>query len=184
MEVGNLLPRRWRGLTIIELITTLAVAGISLAVIVPSWAALADRSRVTTAANDLLGSLRYARNEAVHRHATVSVCPSTDADTCTGNPTTWHLGYLVFLDPNRNRTRDTGEQVQRYHVAANAVLNLHSTAARPAVRFDTDGAAWGTNTTFSICAGNAAGNRAVILHGTGRARVDDKTGSGNPVTCT
>ena len=41
MEVGNLLPRRWRGLTIIELITTLAVAGISLAVIVPSWAALA-----------------------------------------------------------------------------------------------------------------------------------------------
>ena len=103
MDVDTRIPRRARGLTLVELVTTLAVAGISLAVLVPSWTGMAERSRVTTTANLLLTHLRYARSEAVHRNAMVSVCPSDDGATCSGDPQGWHNGYLVFVDSDGNR---------------------------------------------------------------------------------
>ena len=47
-----------------------------------------------------------------------------------------------------------------------------------------DGAAWSTNTTFSVCLGDeSAHNRAVVLLGTGRARVDRRTPGNKSVNC-
>jgi type IV fimbrial biogenesis protein FimT len=184
MDVDRPLPRRLRGLTLVELMTTLAVAGISLAVLVPSWYGVAERSRVTSAANQLLSHLRFARSTAVARHSTVSVCPSDDGASCSGDPFGWQRGYLVFLDPDRDRQRDADERILRVAQRAPRNLALFSTAGRPAVRFDGSGAAWGTNTTFSICLGeDGTANRAVILHGTGRARVDRRRPDGSVVTC-
>jgi type IV fimbrial biogenesis protein FimT len=184
MDVGKSMPRANRGLTLVELVTTLAVISISLALIVPGWAAVTERSRVTSSANHLLTMLRYARNEAIFRQAVVTLCPSIDAASCTGDPNDWNQGYLVFLDNNRNRKRESNEPVLRQTDASVAGLELRSTASRPAIRFFPDGAAWGTNTTFSVCLGNPATNRAVILHGAGRARVDSRKPDGKPVTCT
>jgi type IV fimbrial biogenesis protein FimT len=183
MDVGPKTTRRTRGLTLVELITTLAVISVSLAVIVPSWAALTERSRITTTANGLLADLRYARGEAVFQHFAVSLCPSADGATCSGDPKGWQFGYLVFVDTNNNRKRESGERLLRVAPTRPNGLELHSTSGRPAVRFFPDGAAWGTNTTFSVCAGDGGGNRAVILHGAGRARIDDKTPSGDAVSC-
>ena len=51
--------------------------------------------------------------------------------------------------------------------------------------FRADGAAWSTNTTFSVCAdADASANRAVILYGTGRARTDRKLPGDGAITCT
>lgn len=184
MDVATRLPRRARGLTVVELIVTLAVAAILGAVALPAWTLVADRARITATANGLLGHLHYARNEAVTRHANVSLCPSGDGLACSGEPTGWHAGYLVFVDSDNSRTREAGEQILRHADAAGPGIRLHTTAGRPAIRFMPDGAAWGTNATFSVCAdGNAGQNRAVILLGTGRARVDRLRPDGSPVTC-
>jgi type IV fimbrial biogenesis protein FimT len=132
-----------------------------------------------------LTNLRFARNHSVSHHATVSLCPSDDGDSCSGNPFGWQDGYLVFIDSNRNRSRETGETLLRVATQGTQNLQLHSTAGRPAIRFDPDGAAWGSNTTFSICiAGSSVSNRAIILHGTGRARSDRRKPNGDEVTCT
>lgn len=184
MDVKTLPPRAARGISLVELITTLAVAGITLAVIVPSWHGLAERSQITTTANSLLTDLRYARSTAVTRNLPVSLCPSEDGSSCSGNPFGWHHGYLVFADADGNRKREPGETLLRRHDPFPKTLQLHSTKGRPAVRFRPDGAAWSTNTTFSICHGdNPTFYRAVVLYGSGRARVDRHAPGNQPVTC-
>jgi type IV fimbrial biogenesis protein FimT len=185
MEVENTPPRFFRGLTLIELVTTLAVAGISLAILVPSWAGLSNRSQISSAANQLLTHLRYARNEAVTRNLPISLCPSDDGATCSRDTGGWQRGYLIFVDQDGDRSRAPGETLLRIQGAQRQPLRLHSTSGRPAVRFRPDGAAWSTNTTFSVCLGDDPRmNRAVVLYGTGRARVDKRRPGNRPVTCT
>jgi type IV fimbrial biogenesis protein FimT len=185
MEVENTTPRFVRGLTLIELVTTLAVAGISLAILVPSWASLSNRSHISSTANQLLTHLRYARNEAVTRNRPISLCPSEDGATCSRDPGGWQRGYLIFVDEDGDRNRTGSETILRIQGAQRQPLRLHSTAGRPAIRFRPDGAAWSTNTTFSVCLGDDPGmNRAVVLYGTGRARVDKRRPGNRPVTCT
>ena len=128
--------------------------------------------------------LRYARSTAVTRNLPVSLCPSEDGSSCSGNPFGWHHGYLVFVDADGNRKREPGETLLRRHDPFPQTLQLHSTKGRPAVRFRPDGAAWSTNTTFSICHGeNPAFYRAVVLYGSGRARVDRQAPGNKAVTC-
>lgn len=185
MDVETTRLRPARGITLVEMITTLAVAGIALAVLAPSWSGLSDRSRITTTANQLLTHLRYARNEAVTRNGWVTLCPSDDGTGCSGDPRGWQRGYLVFVDSDGNRARSSGETLLRRQDALLPGMRLFSTDGRPAVRFRADGASWSGNTTFSICLGeDTTANRAVVLYGSGRARVDRRTPGNRPVDCT
>lgn len=173
MDVEHITLRRYRGLTLVELIATVAVISISLAVVIPSWSSVTQRNQITTVVNQLITHLRYARSTAVIRNAYVSLCPSDDGKTCSGDPLGWRNGYLVFEDRDGNRQRTGDEPLLRVQGAAAPNLQLQSTAGRPAIRFRADGAAWSTNTTFRVCLGDdASAYRAVILLGTGRARTD------------
>lgn len=184
MDVEKALPRHARGLTLVELITILAVAGISLAVLMPSWSGLSKRSQITTVSNQLLGHLRYARSEAVSRYQSIVLCPSDDGVGCSGDPRGWQRGYLIFVDDNDDRSRSDDETILRVAGAQPRNMRLHSTAGRPAIRFKADGSAWGTNATLSVCLGDDSGaNRAVVLVGSGRARVDKRAPGNRPVSC-
>jgi len=181
MDVANCRAHLVRGITLLELITTLAVAAISLAIVVPGWSALSQRSQLTSAANLVLTHLRYARTEAVTRGEAVTLCPSDDGSSCSVDPFGWHRGYLVFVDADGDRSRHTDETLLRIQDAAAAGLRLHTSVGRPAIRFRPDGAAWGTNATFRVCLGGEG--RAVVLYGSGRARVDRRAPGGRAVSC-
>lgn len=173
-----------RGLTLVELLATLAVLVISLTLIVPGWAMLSERSQLTAAANRLLGNLAFARSAAVTRSQAVSLCPSVDGSACSGDPFGWHHGYIVFEDRDADRSRSDDEPLLQVVAAERPPLRLHTSKGRPAIRFQPDGAAWGTNATFRVCVGeSSAGNRAVVLLGTGRARVDRVAPGNRPVSC-
>ncbi len=184
MDVECTALRRIRGLTLVELITTTAVISISLAIAIPSWSSITQRNQITTTANQLLTHLRYARSTAVLRSVHVSLCPSDDGETCSGDPLGWRDGYLVFEDQDGNEQRSADEPLLRIQGPSSPTLRMQSTAGRPAIRFRPDGAAWWFNTTFEICMGeNASAYRAVILLGTGRSRVDRRGPRNRAVTC-
>ncbi len=102
------------GFTLIELVVTLAVAGILLAVAAPSFREMIQRNRLTTSVNELAGSINTARSEAVKRGARVVVCKSTNGSDCVTSGT-WGLGWIIFVDSSNDAVRDGGEAILRIH---------------------------------------------------------------------
>ncbi|MEO8063963.1 MAG: GspH/FimT family pseudopilin [Pseudomonadota bacterium] len=114
------MKRRSRGFTLMELMITLALAGVLLGIGVPSLRDFQKGGRLTGAANDSLMVVLAARNEALRRQDIGAVCPS--ADPSATNPTcvtSGANGFISFVDTNSNCQRDAGEDVV-------AVASIHS----------------------------------------------------------
>lgn len=71
-----------QGFTLIELIVTLTVVAIVLALAVPSFSNLIRSNRLTSSANEMVALLQAARVAAVSNRASVAVCPSVDGTNC------------------------------------------------------------------------------------------------------
>ena len=98
------------GTTLLELIVTLSIAGILLAIGIPAFTSLINSSRLSSFANELISSLHLTRSEAIKRNSRAVMCPSVTGTSCAVNGG-WHLGWLVFHDPNNNAALDAGETV-------------------------------------------------------------------------
>lgn len=89
----NLLPmKRGRGFTLVELIVTLAVVGVLLAVAIPGFRQLIGSNRLTTGANEFVLAIVEARAEAIRRNTAVQICAAAGAngtgalaDACNGS---------------------------------------------------------------------------------------------------
>lgn len=64
---------RQHGFTLVELMVTIIVAAILLAIAIPTFFDSIDRARVVGAADNLLADLRYAQAEAMKTNAPVTV---------------------------------------------------------------------------------------------------------------
>jgi len=160
--------RDHRGITLIELLTVLAIMAVILTSAVPALGRMMQEQRVTAATNQLVAHLQYARHEAVFRRVYVAACPSTNGVECTGG-NRWDRGFIVYADPDNSRQPDTPDDVLRV-VGPDDLLLLHS-AGRTRVRFQSHGGAYGTNLTIRVCdpEGQAA-PRAVVVSNPGRIR--------------
>jgi type IV fimbrial biogenesis protein FimT len=98
-----------RGLTLIELMITIALLVIVLAIGVPSFQGAINSSRLSAAANELSAAVHLARAEAIKRNRSVVLCRSATLATCAAGDT-WP-GWLVFADGNGNGAVDAGEQI-------------------------------------------------------------------------
>jgi type IV fimbrial biogenesis protein FimT len=85
-----------RGFTLIELMITVAILGVLLALAVPSFQGTIARNNVASAASMLSASLSLARSEAVKRGASVTVCKSANASTCVTSGD-WSQGWIMFV---------------------------------------------------------------------------------------
>lgn len=104
------------GMTLVELITAVAVALILMTVGIPLYQGLVANGALVAQTNQLVAALQLARSEAVKRVSTVSVCAVADAsaaDPVCASSAAWQQGWLVFLDANANGGRDSGETVLR-----------------------------------------------------------------------
>jgi type IV fimbrial biogenesis protein FimT len=96
-KTGKGMQGEIRGFTLVELVVTLAVAAILLALATPSFAELLRRNRLAAANNELVTALNVARAEALRRGRPVAVCSSSDQHSCAGS-TDWTTGWVVFED--------------------------------------------------------------------------------------
>ena len=97
------------GFTLLELIVTLAIGAILLAVAIPSMSTLIGGNAMSATVNTLVHALQSARSEAVKRSLPVGVCTSNDPTTveavCDPNAG-FGAGWIVYVDANRNGQRD------------------------------------------------------------------------------
>ena len=65
-----------RGFTLIELMVTISIAAILLAIGVPSFQAIIENNRLATQSNELITAVSLARSEAIKRGADITMTPN------------------------------------------------------------------------------------------------------------
>lgn len=79
-------PRRQRGFTLIEVLITMSIIAIAMAIALPNFRSVSMSATAKAMSNDLVVSLNLARSEAVKGGADVSV---------TGSGADWSGGWTV-----------------------------------------------------------------------------------------
>jgi type IV fimbrial biogenesis protein FimT len=126
------------GVTLVELMTTVSLVSILMAIAVPSYKYVTNANRLAGEVNALLGDMQFARGEAIKEGQTVVICSSADGATCSGNPT-WKTGWIVFSDPNTNAAVDAGETVWRVKNAFSGSDSFNADNTISAVSFNREG---------------------------------------------
>jgi type IV fimbrial biogenesis protein FimT len=189
------------GYTLVELATTLCIAGIVASVALPSLGDLARNERRTAVVNDLLTTLVVARTETLKRGGRALVaCGVRDRDgdgaperSCAGSD--WSAGWALgtWDDADGDSTVDVDEFEPLRVFATGGDRRLSVTAgpftATPGVRpagtmlIKSYGRRT-SNGTITVCDGRGpAQARAVIVSSLGRARVSSRRADGTPLRC-
>jgi len=90
------------GFSLIELMFTVLIAAILVALAAPSFQLLIANNRMTKASNEYSTAFRLARTTAISKSLATFVCPSANAGTAAptcGGAAAWTNGLLVFSKP-------------------------------------------------------------------------------------
>jgi type IV fimbrial biogenesis protein FimT len=153
-----------RGFTLIEVLVTISIAVILMALAVPSFTEIMTRNRLVTYNNEFVAALATARSEAIRRGTTVSVCKRASDTSCVGGA--WSNGWLVVVntgDVNPASSAPSGP-VLRVHEALSSGYTLNANNNfKNYVTFQPDGSANQIG-TFAFCRDNqTVGARSVTL---------------------
>ncbi len=167
------------GFTLIELMVTIAVAAIVLTLGVPSFERLIERNQLTANINELVASLNYARSEAVRRNQRISICHSSDGNSCSGSK--FEEGWIIFADLDQDGDRDDpADTILRVHSALPQSISLGENLSgdlsfRPNGRTNKQG-------RFVLCKYNDLTKaRAIFVVTNGRVRLAPLNNGGIPL---
>lgn len=201
--------KKTAGFTIIELMITIAVLGIALAIAVPNMQQFILNNRLTSQLNLLGSSLAMARSEAIKENQVAVVCVTTDGAQCDDSGADWNNGWLVFIDRNADMDVDGGDVGCAEEAPEDCILlaensfpgvNTLRAAGDVAdlIAYDGSGSARcddnadgvledcdSADTYFVLCDQRGATHaRAIAISKTGRASILDKAPNGDALTCT
>lgn len=168
--------RACAGLTLIELLSGLAVGGTVLALSSP-MANMVRENKASSISHEFVSALNFARSEAIKRGNRVTVCRSINGNQCDRLPDVdgqkeWSTGWIVFSDVNGNGQFNSGQdEILRVRSALEPGYTLRSNA-KVRVTYKPIGISPGFMDSWTICApGNSnALTKGVIVAYTGRVR--------------
>jgi type IV fimbrial biogenesis protein FimT len=162
-ESGGGIPASERGFTLLELMITIAIAAILLAVGIPSYRSFIQNSRASALATEITAAMNTARAEAVKRSEAVRVCPSSDGSSCTG---AWEDGWIVQRTINN-------EVLQVWQARSASDVIVQTPTDNSAIVFNRLGGLDSADTTVVVravdCTGDSA--RQIDISPTGRQRI-------------
>lgn len=144
-------PRTQRGFTIIELMVSVAVLAIAMAIAIPSFQELMANQRVKAAADALATSVMYARTEAIKRNASTRLVRSGSE---------WGGGWSVIIKSDGVSLRNVKPTGAVISGLGDGVIEI-SRSGRLS-----------DSLTLTVCdAGNHADKRVVVISFSGMTRV-------------
>jgi type IV fimbrial biogenesis protein FimT len=173
--------RTHRGMTLLELLATLAILALLVAWGGPAVRRLLLDARMTAAVNALVHSVHLARQEAHKDLRDVVICRSDTGTSCAAAGD-WSSGWIAFINHDRDDPPvvDAGEPVLhavQSQTSTSIASNRRAYVLRPFPLRATNG-------TVVFCdERGTASARAVIISYTGRPRVSSRTAGGQPLSC-
>ena len=169
------------GYSLFELLITVSVASVLLAIGVPGFGDALARSRQHVEINALFHAIHVARKESIMRKRVVSLCPSHDGVQCRPGRD-WSSGWLMFENRDRDEPPmvDTAEPILQYHkihpkirlTANRRGFTLRATFLRA------------TNGTLVACdVANRIPPKALVVSYTGRPRATGPDRGGGAYAC-
>ena len=170
------------GFTLVELMVTLAIAAILLAVGMPSFSGIIKNQEIQAAARDFLAALNLARSEAIRRNTRVDLIPAQDG-------TDWGKGWVIFVDHDNNLKPDKDDEIIFTHGPVPAHLTIESIltdASAKYIAYNGQGRTRTNKNDQQPQTGNVTLTfdnqiRKIIINFLGRARICNP--GGEPSTC-
>jgi type IV fimbrial biogenesis protein FimT len=152
-----------KGLTLIELIVTLAVIAVLVAIGVPRMQGISQNNRVTAAINSLSSDIAFARSEAVTRNTSIRIRSVNGGGD-------WSGGWVVETADGVTTLRNAPPLV------ANVLLN--GAGGTDSVTYRSDGTQSGVAVNFRACKNGDTSNhgREISINAAGRISMQDKMG--------
>ncbi|HEX6930463.1 MAG TPA: GspH/FimT family pseudopilin [Gammaproteobacteria bacterium] len=173
------------GFTLMELLVTLSVAAILMAIGAPGMQEFVQNNRRAAEVNNMIATLQVARSEAVARNQEIGICASTDSAGCSGS-TTWDYGWIVFVDLDSDGIRDAAEELLQVSAAPEGMTvraTFQGVNYRPNGRVLTTPDA-STSGDITFCDSRGADEARVVRIGiSGRPETSGKRLGGAAPTC-
>jgi type IV fimbrial biogenesis protein FimT len=170
------------GFSLLELLVTLSIAGILVGLAAPSFNGILLDSQRTVAVNSFVQSIYLARSTAAYQGRTVSICRSTDGDTCSNGTANWQQGWIVFVNTDRDEPpmRDANERILSVQGAWSGGIvtsNRRSFSFRPYQHAVVNG-------SLVFCDHRGPTHaRAIIINIAGRPRLATRDSDNRPLRC-
>lgn len=141
------------GFTLVELMVTVAVLAILVAIGMPSFQYTIRSNRVATSVNELIASIAMVRSEAIRNTRGATLCGSVSGTACDG---TFSNGVLAWADINLDGAITGDETVLRF-MKGNAQISV-TDLGTGVLSFDARGRRLGSaDRKFEIKPGNCGG---------------------------
>lgn len=185
------------GFTLVELMITMFIVGILLAVGVPSLKIMMQGNQWVATSNELVSALHVARSEAIKLNKKVTICISSDGTSCLTNSNKWQKGWIIFVDANGDQI-GTGANCETItDINSDCLLRVHDaiddsqlsvTGKFDSINQDIEFFTFSSrglpkdngaprSGTLNVCSyddsNNIIDSRAVVLGISGRVRVSD-----------
>lgn len=158
---------RAQGFTLLELMITISIAAILLAIAVPSFRNASLGSTLGSIANNMVASVQLARSEAIKRNSVITLCASTNGTSCATTTTPgWEQGWIVL----------NGANVLQVQQALPAGWKVTQGGGTSSISFQPIGVG-ATAASFTVCRSSPVGSqeRVVTISATGVAYVTRTT---------
>lgn len=170
------MTRATKGFTLLELIITIAIAGILVGLAAPSFGNLLKNTRLISNNNELLTALTLGKSEALKRAVPVTLCKRNATGTGCDSSRLWSDGWLLFSDLNSDAVVDITDEILRVYEPL--TTNIALTYALNQVTFNGLGFSSGFSGTFKFCDDRgSAYARGLIIANTGQLSQPDDANS-------
>ncbi|MDD2892710.1 MAG: GspH/FimT family pseudopilin [Halothiobacillaceae bacterium] len=161
-----------QGFTLLELMITVSIAAILLAIAIPSFQSTMASTQLATQTNNFLTAMATARDRAIKDNTRATLCTSNTGTACTIS--NWADGWLVWVDTNRSGTMQATE-ITTVGQAVNGLVITGTAPVANAITYQSDGTSLGgASGVIGICKATtsvAENLRNITITASGEARV-------------
>jgi type IV fimbrial biogenesis protein FimT len=166
--------------TLIELLITLLIMSILLAVGLPSFSSFVEAKKSNITITRVKQAVEIAKVSAIVNGRIVTLCKSLDGEKCGG---AWEDGIIAFTDSNADRTINQDDKLIRYFTFPEAEGSIHWRAFqnRQYLQITSQGFTRFQNGNFTYCPFNKKNYlaRQLVINRTARTRYAmDSNGDG------